>query len=163
MGNPTYDARDQELAKRFGIPVPTPEEIAASSAPYSMGAKEAADIVRQGIAGGVRILVAFMVVPRVYRGITYVVAWLQWAQPKTMFKFRDWLVSRQRFWGAPIPVIHCPSCGVVPVPDKDLPVVLPPNPELSFIGKAVNCNDVVPKKHGTSVFARFCFCPRPCV
>ncbi len=63
---------------------------------------------------------------------------LQWAHNKTMYKFRDWLVSRQRFWGAPIPVIHCACCGVVPVPDEDLPVLLPDNPELSFIGKAVS-------------------------
>ncbi len=47
------------------------------------------------------------------------------AQQKVTYKMRDWLISRQRYWGAPIPIIHCQSCGAVPVPEKDLPVVLP--------------------------------------
>ncbi len=47
------------------------------------------------------------------------------AKPQVSYRMRDWLISRQRYWGAPIPIIHCPKCGAQPVPEKDLPVVLP--------------------------------------
>ena len=65
------------------------------------------------------------------------------------YRLRDWLISRQRFWGTPIPIIYCKSCGIVPVPEKDLPVVLPD--DIKFTGKGNPLE--------TSLSFQKCVCP----
>jgi leucyl-tRNA synthetase len=122
MGVPAHDQRDFEFARQHDLPVRVviqPEEGAPRD-PDRM--KEAYDhdgvMVNSGPFNGVRSP----------ESIGQVVAWLDeqgLGRAAVSFRLRDWLISRQRYWGAPIPIIHCPSCGEVGVPVSDLPVLLP--------------------------------------
>jgi leucyl-tRNA synthetase len=122
MGVPAHDERDFAFAERYRLPVRTVVAPAGEEAPPAEGAfvahTENEVLVNSGEFSG-------RPAPEGKRAI---VEWLQ-HQGRGAFavgyRLRDWLLSRQRYWGCPIPVVHCERCGIVPVPDEELPVLLP--------------------------------------
>ena len=119
MGVPAHDERDFEFAVRYQLPVQTVVVPAEGAAPPASGRfTDYGVTVDSGPYSGLSSAQA----------ITAIAAALKaqgLGQPRVQWRLRDWGISRQRYWGCPIPLIHCPSCGTVPVPDEQLPVVLP--------------------------------------
>jgi leucyl-tRNA synthetase len=122
MAVPAHDERDYEFASRFDLPVRTVVVPAADEGAADEGvfAAHTADekLVNSAQFSGLSS-------PDAKRAI---VEWLETRQAGRAaigFRLRDWLLSRQRYWGCPIPVIHCDDCGIVPVPEDELPVLLP--------------------------------------
>ena len=120
MAVPAHDERDFAFATRFDIPIV--EVIAPESGPQGA-------LTEAYTGDGVMVNSAqFDGLQAPGEAFEAVVAWLGErgaARKKVNFKLRDWLISRQRYWGAPIPIVHCEKCGTVPVPDDQLPVLLP--------------------------------------
>jgi leucyl-tRNA synthetase len=121
MGVPAHDHRDFEFAQRYDLPVkvvvvPADGEVEEGAA--FVGHSENEVLVNSAQFSGLPS-------PEAKKAIVESLEQRQRARPAIHFRLRDWLLSRQRYWGAPIPVIHCGSCGIVPVPDEDLPVLLP--------------------------------------
>jgi leucyl-tRNA synthetase len=137
MGVPGHDERDFEFAKKYGLPITQVIERAAGEAPLAAGqqekdtepftterwqewygAKTGVVCVNSGKYDGLTYPQAVAAIAADLKAKGYGDKQVQW-------RLRDWGISRQRYWGCPVPLIHCPQCGDVPVPDKDLPVVLP--------------------------------------
>ena len=120
MGVPGHDERDFEFAERFGLEIRQVVEPADGSAvelPYVDKTGEARSVNSAQFSG--------MKTPEAVKAI---VEWLEaesLGEATVGYRLRDWLLSRQRYWGAPIPIVYCDSCGPVPVPDDELPVLLP--------------------------------------
>ena len=120
MGVPGHDQRDFDFARKYGLPIP---RVIARSAVDADSPLSEADPV-----DGVCVNSQFLDGLSVAAASAEVIARAQaggWGEGRTVWRLRDWGVSRQRYWGTPIPFIHCAQCGVVPVPKDQLPVVLP--------------------------------------
>jgi leucyl-tRNA synthetase len=121
MGVPAHDQRDFEFCKKYGIPVkvviqPSDHKLLANTMEEAY--TDPGTMVNSDIFDGIFSTEGIKKVNDyvVEKGL---------GRLKTNYKLRDWLISRQRYWGAPIPMIHCKNCGVVPVSELDLPVLLP--------------------------------------
>ncbi|MGE3966680.1 MAG: leucine--tRNA ligase [Dongiaceae bacterium] len=122
FGCPAHDQRDLDFARKYRLPV-TPVVLppAADAAGFEIGD---AAYVGDGRIFNSRFLDGLPVEAAKRAAIDRLVS-LRLGEGTIHYRLRDWLVSRQRYWGCPIPVIHCESCGIVPVPKRDLPVRLP--------------------------------------
>lgn len=130
MGVPGHDQRDFEFATKYSLPI---KRVVAASV------EDADRIFREGAEPGDGIVVnsSFldgMSVEDAKRAIVTRAEAEGWGKGQTVWRLRDWGVSRQRYWGTPIPFIHCDACGVVPVPKRDLPVELPEDVDFSAPG-----------------------------
>jgi len=121
FGCPGHDERDHEFATKYGLPI---LQVVAPANPKDKIDIAAAPFVEDGVIVNSQFLNGL----EVEDAKALVIARLEEmkvGKGTTQYRLRDWLVSRQRYWGCPIPAIHCDKCGVVPVPEKDLPVKLP--------------------------------------
>ncbi|NEN75898.1 leucine--tRNA ligase [Pelistega sp. NLN82] len=123
MGVPSHDERDFAFAKKYQLPII--QVIDFKDKTYSTdtwqewyGDKQTGVCINSGVLDGLNFKQASDKVAQLLtdKGM---------GEKQTTWRLRDWGISRQRYWGTPIPIIHCPDCGPVPVPEKDLPVVLP--------------------------------------
>jgi len=130
MAVPAHDERDLAFARKFKLPVRT------VIAPPGWAGEELTEayvgsgtMVNSGAFSGLSS-------EQGYEAICALLAEKGWGKRMIVYRLRDWLISRQRYWGAPIPIVYCDKCGIVPVPEEDLPVLLPPDAEFKPTGES---------------------------
>ncbi len=132
MAVPAHDQRDFDFARKYNLPIdvvisPDGSDISGDSLDAAFEAEGI--IIHSGDFNGMnnREALPKMIEYMAKKGI---------GETKVNFRLRDWLISRQRYWGAPIPIIYCEDCGAVPVNESDLPVILPEDVEFTGLGKS---------------------------
>ena len=129
MAVPAHDERDFEFAREYGIPIRPvvipndPQRAPSGGGPFT----DPGTVVDSGRFSGLPTEEAKAAMAEHAREGCF-------GGPRTVWRLRDWGISRQRYWGTPIPMIHCLACGEVPVPDEDLPVELPRDVEITGMG-----------------------------
>jgi leucyl-tRNA synthetase len=132
MGVPAHDTRDFQFAQGNNLPIqvvivpPNNDVETLRVTPLQEAYTEPGIMVNSGSFDGTDSV----------KGKQAVIEYAEkqgWGKARIQYRLRDWLISRQRYWGAPIPVVHCPNCGIVPVPEADLPVRLPE--DIEFTGR----------------------------
>jgi leucyl-tRNA synthetase len=130
MAVPAHDTRDFDFAKKYDLPI----KVVIAPPRWKGG-----DLKEAYIEPGLMVNSGQFNGTNSYEGIRAVTSYLLqkgWGKATISYKLRDWLISRQRYWGAPIPIINCEKCGIVPVPEKDLPVRLPEDAEFRPTGES---------------------------
>ncbi len=119
MGAPGEDQRDYEFAKKYELEIPVVTAPAdGSAAPADCAFSDYGVAVNSGFLNGMKTADAIKAVCKYAEEHEI-------GRPTISYRMRDWLISRQRYWGCPIPIVYCKNCGIVPVPDEQLPVMLP--------------------------------------
>ncbi len=121
MAVPAHDQRDFEFASKYGLPIRPVIRPESEDLPDSLEAAVPAygTLIHSGEFTG-------LTSQRALELMSEVAVEQGFGKKKTSYRLRDWGISRQRYWGTPIPMLNCPECGLVPVPESDLPVILPP-------------------------------------
>ncbi|MDE2624096.1 MAG: leucine--tRNA ligase [Betaproteobacteria bacterium] len=132
MAVPAHDERDFEFATQYGLPIKP--VIRPQDGPLEMPLKQA--FTEDGILFDSEDF-SGRSSEEARQKMGVVLHALDSGRPQVQYRLRDWGISRQRYWGCPIPIIHCESCGQVPVPDEDLPVVLPEGVTFEGVGSPI--------------------------
>jgi leucyl-tRNA synthetase len=135
FGCPAHDQRDLDFARKYGLPVlPVVLPARADPASFAVGDVAYSDdgmLFNSGFLDGLTVAEAKRAVGERLEATGL-------GERTVAYRLRDWGVSRQRYWGCPIPVIHCPDCGIVPVPEEDLPVELPQDVDFNLPGNPLD-------------------------